>query len=238
MKQKLLLKRLFTAFVLVAISTLSWAYDFKVDGIYYNRNSDGTSVSVTKSKYSGGVVIPSTVTYASKTYNVTSIGSSAFYDCSNLTSVVIPEGVTSIGQYAFAECHNLRSIVIPESVTSIGGLAFDYCYDLTSVTCLAEKVPSTDSNAFYYGFSYKDAVLYVPESALEAYKSTWPWSMFGTILPIPSTEVSAVTAAEAPTADVYNLNGVLVRKAVKSSEALNGLQPGIYIVNGVKKAVK
>jgi hypothetical protein len=65
--------------------------------------------------------------------SVTSIGNGAFYGCSSLTSVAIPEGVTSIGDDAFSECINLTSITIPESVTSIGRRAFSGCYGLESI---------------------------------------------------------------------------------------------------------
>ena len=56
--------------------------------------------------------------------SVTSIGSSAFYGCSGLTSVTIPNSVTSIGSSAFYRCSGLTSVTIPNSVTSIGDNAF------------------------------------------------------------------------------------------------------------------
>ena len=65
--------------------------------------------------------------------SVTSIGSSAFYDCENLTSVTIGSGVTSIGSSAFYDCENLTSVTIGRGVTSIGDLAFYYCYKLVEV---------------------------------------------------------------------------------------------------------
>ena len=64
---------------------------------------------------------------------VKSIYVSAFSQCSNLTSVVIPDSVTSIGSEVFYSCSNLTSIVIPDSVTSIGYYAFGYCSSLTDV---------------------------------------------------------------------------------------------------------
>ncbi len=88
--------------------------DFVVDGIYYKINEDAVSVSVTYSSgsnYSGDIVIPETVTYNGSvdfyngnTYTVTNIGSKAFYQCSDLTSITIPETVTSIGDGAFQGC--------------------------------------------------------------------------------------------------------------------------------------
>ncbi len=65
--------------------------------------------------------------------SVTSIGSSAFRDCSSLTSIEIPSSVTSIGGSAFEGCYGLTSIEIPIGVTSIGYGAFEGCYGLTCV---------------------------------------------------------------------------------------------------------
>ena len=58
---------------------------------------------------------------------VTSIGQSAFYGCTGLTSVVIPDSVKSIGAQAFRGCSGLTSVTIPDSVTSIGNAAFSGC---------------------------------------------------------------------------------------------------------------
>lgn len=65
---------------------------------------------------------------------ITKIGSSAFYNCNALTEIVIPDSVTTIGYSAFENCSSLTEIVIPDSVTTIGGYAFNYCSYLTSVT--------------------------------------------------------------------------------------------------------
>ena len=78
---------------------------------------------------------------------VTSIGSSAFYNCYGLTNVVIPEGVTSIGSYAFYQCDGLTNIVIPEGVTSIDNAAFRNCGNLISVE-LPESLTSLENSAF------------------------------------------------------------------------------------------
>ena len=56
-----------------------------------------------------------------------SIGSRAFYECSGLTSVTIPNSVTSIGKCAFYNCSGLTSVTIPNSVTLIDGGAFFHC---------------------------------------------------------------------------------------------------------------
>ena len=94
---------LFSLILSVVFSTSALAYDVKIDGIYYNLISKGKTADVTygEEKYSGEVVIPSSITVEGKEYTVTSIGNSAFYECSSLTSVTIPNSVTSIGERAF-----------------------------------------------------------------------------------------------------------------------------------------
>ncbi len=77
---------------------------------------------------------------------VTSIGANTFRGCSNLASVSIPDGVTSIGNNAFRDCSNLASVSIPDGVTSIGTYAFGQCGALTSATF-------KDTTTWYVGTS-------------------------------------------------------------------------------------
>ena len=78
---------------------------------------------------------------------VTTIGGSAFNDCSSLTSINFPDSVTVIGEYAFESCSSLTSITIPESVTAIGSSAFSGCSSLTSIN-IPESVTAIGSSAF------------------------------------------------------------------------------------------
>ena len=111
----------------VLLSTLSVsAYDFKVDGIAYEKNDDGKSVAVCEDGYyTGNIAIPEKVTFDGATYSVSNIGGFAFEGCKGLTSVTISNSVTKIGTSAFKGCTGLTSVTIPNSVTSIGSWAFN-----------------------------------------------------------------------------------------------------------------
>ena len=79
--------------------------------------------------------------------SVTTIGDYAFSDCTSLTSVTIPSSVTAIGNGAFSCCSSLASVTIPNSVTTIGDYAFQWCASLTSVT-IPDSVTTIGDNAF------------------------------------------------------------------------------------------
>ena len=169
-------KYLFSTLILLLCSATASAYDFEVDGIYYNitskedltvevGNRDGFSDS-----YFGTVAIPSNVTYEEVEYSVTRIGASAFSNCRSLTSITIPESVTSIEDLAFYECSNLTSINIPESVTSIGNFAFRNCGGLTAIITLPESVWHIGVDAFYgcsnlTSITLPESVTYIGSSA-------------------------------------------------------------------------
>ena len=104
------MKKIITSFLLLALPLLASAYDVQIDGIYYNLIPKGNAAEVTCQKYdasiypfyfsdySGVVTIPDKFTYKGMEYSVNAIADCAFYGCSGLISVTIPNSVTSIGK--------------------------------------------------------------------------------------------------------------------------------------------
>ena len=111
--------------------------------------------------------------------SVTSIGDGAFGYCSSLTSVTIPNSVTSIEESAFFGCSSLTSVTIPNSVTSIGMYAFGECTGLTSIESLAEVPPTLGIDAFCN--VPKNIPVYVSCGSVSAYQSAGCWKAFTNI---------------------------------------------------------
>lgn len=114
------MKRILLSFMLLVSTITMFAYDFEVDGIYYNitskekleckvtHNGKTDYMGLPLESYSGIVSISSKVTYSSKEYTVTAIGNEAFCRSKDLVYVVIPNSVTTIGDYAFINCTKVR----------------------------------------------------------------------------------------------------------------------------------
>ncbi len=146
----------------MAVSS-AYAYDFVVDGIYYNILSDSEvevsvgedtntedmlgSVTPSGNHYAGEVTIPATVDYQGVRYDVTAIGYYAFYYCPDLTAITIPESVISIGEKAFASCYSLTELVLPNSVTTLGDYAFGGCSGITTLV-LSDHLTAISAYAF------------------------------------------------------------------------------------------
>ena len=143
MKKNLLL-------LLTFLPLLASADAIEIDGIYYNLINKIKQAEVTSNpnNYSGSVIIPEQITYEGTTYNVTSIGNSAFYNCRGLTSITIPNSITSIGTLAFGYCWGLTNITIPNGVITIGNSAFSSCALLSSIN-LPESVNAIGRGAFF-----------------------------------------------------------------------------------------
>ena len=138
----------------------------------------------------------------------------------------------SIGSSAFWACSELKSFIIPSSVKEIGDCAFRFCTNLTSLTNLSPTPQAIDLNTFN---SYDGIDLYVLKGCKEAYQNAEVWKNFGTIQEIVDVTGIEEKPALAEEFDVYDLNG---RKVLDKATSLDGLSNGVYIVNGKKIVVK
>ena len=187
--------------VLLCSLTMS-AYDFEMDGIYYNIISEeDLTVEISGSSVSC-LTIPNNVAYNGNTYrvisigylafngrsdltsvsiseSVTLIGSCAFYSCSGLTTVIIPDNVMEIGMNAFQNCTNLTTLYLGKGINTLSACAFYNCNSLTFIVCDAEIPPSIGWETF--GGVDRDIPVYVPTSSVEAYladDSPYNWNEF------------------------------------------------------------
>ena len=199
--KKLLLLLLTLLLLPMAVS----AEDVEIDGIYY-RIDDGQAIVISHpDKYSGDIVIPSTVNYGDG-FPVTGISEGAFLGCLNLLSVTIPNSVTSIGDDAFNGCGSLESINIPSSVTSIGDDAFNGCGSLASIT-IPSSVTSIGRNAFYLCTSLTS--INIPSSVTSIGGNAFNYCISLTSINIPS---SVTSIGESITSDCVSLTSIVVEE--------------------------
>ena len=135
--KKEIMKRLLFLLLLVLTTIAGWAQtEFTVGNFKYTVTDDVNHyVSVSQNSEnapSGAITIPSSVTYETVTYTVTSIANSGFYMNEDITEVTIPNTVTSIGENAFVTCSKLTTITLPSTLTTIGNYAFFQCSSLAS----------------------------------------------------------------------------------------------------------
>ena len=130
--------------------------------------------------------------------DVTMIGNQAFYNCTSLTSVNIPDSVTEIGSHTFYGCTSLTSVNIPDSVTSIGNSAFNNCTSLTSVN-IPDSVTSIGEWAFGYcssltSVNIPDSVTTIGEAAFTVCKSLTSVTIGDSVTEIGNYTFSACTS--------------------------------------------
>ena len=214
-------KRLFfTLLLLLAATTATYAYDFCVDGIYYDVYDNKAFVVNEEDNpwhgpwdgqgcYSGDVIIPETVTYEGETYTVTGISDNAFFHCTDLYSVIIPNSVRGIGDSAFMGCSGLTSINIPNSVTIIGYSAFCECTSLTNVN-IPDNIRSISGSVFQ-GCSSLTSIT-IPNTVVGIGEAAFRECGL-TSVTIPS---SVKTIAGGAFAECYDLSDVIIPNSVSA----------------------
>ena len=181
------------------------------------------------------------------------IGKSAFYNCTGLTSITIPSSVTFIGSWCFDNCKGLTSVDIPSSVTSIGSCAFQSCYGLTSIyASAATPIDLTASSSVFAGVDYSKCTLYVPTGSKSLYKEALQWNYFTKMQEFTTAFPSLLDVANIriypnPVIDNLTIQGVandtricvidlsgrvLIEKRINfdNSVSLGSLQSGQYIL--------
>ncbi len=128
----------------------------------------------------------------------------------SLKCVTIPNTVTSIGYYAFRDFEGLTDVVIGRNVTFIDFGAFEYDVNLSTVTSLSLNPPRCKNKDVFGGYSddtgpYVTATLRVPIEAVDTYKSTYPWSLFNTIVGMDPSSGDVNQDGEINVADINSI---------------------------------
>lgn len=198
----------------------------EVDGIFYELNTSAKTAAVTSNpdKYTGAIDIPSSFDYNGDTYNVksisslaflncsemttinfpssvTSIGSSAFERCAGLTDVVIGSGVTLIDYEAFKNCSNLRSLTLPSSLKTIENETFSGCTSLVEIIA-KRTTPPTIVNTTFDGVDKTACIVYVPDGCQSTYAKAANWKAFSNI--IERTVVATGSCGDNVTYTIYS----------------------------------
>lgn len=132
-----LIGKLAALLVFLSFTTASFGKAVTVTsgGLKFKSDKNQTYLMVVSAPYTGDIVVPASVYVQSigKELPVTRVGSSAFAELDELTSVTLPESVTYIDNYAFDSSENLKSVTMSDNVTYIGHWAFRNCYNLENL---------------------------------------------------------------------------------------------------------
>ena len=164
----------------------------------------------------------------------TTIYDNEFYGCTNLQNVSIGDNVTSIGKWAFSGCSSLKNFTFGSGLQSIGQEAFSDCINITQISSKAVVPPTCDINALD-DINKWNCKLFVPKANINAYKQAPQWKEFFFIE--GTTGITNTVYNKAGLADVYTIDGTR-RLSKASTDEINALPKGVYIVNGKKIIIK
>ena len=223
--------------LLFAVSNELFAYSFTevCEGhtIYYSIIPD-KGVYVTygitfNGNYSGDVIIPTSV----HDYPVIEIGFRAFYNCTGLSSIELPNTITAIGEYAFEGCSSLPNVELPNSVTTLGTRAFMNCTNMTNIV-IPNSVNSIGGSAFYGCNNLKGIV--IPNSVTDIGSDAFRNCTSLTNVVIPN---SVTTIKQNTFSGCTNLTNVVIPNSVTTieSNAFSGCTSltSVVIPNSVTK---
>lgn len=122
------MRHLYLSILLSFLSMAASAQVFYVDNFKF-QITEADVVSLASQQLAeyqiGDVRVPDSVVYQGKTYQVMGLANSCFLNCTDMTSVTLPEGMTSLGVSCFENCTSLKSISIPNSVSKMESNCFN-----------------------------------------------------------------------------------------------------------------
>ena len=205
------MRKIILAILLMLPSVGLWAYNFSANNaagqtIYYNYVAGGVEVTCPGTanasfawsgvvKPTGSLVLPSTVTHGDTVYPVVGVGRYAFYGCTGLTSLFLPEGVITIGQAAFSGCIGITTATLPSTLTTLNGTSFYNCTSLQTIVCNAAVPPSATGTTF--GNVPATCVVEVPCTSEFAYTNAAQWSSFVIVVSGSCTVALTVSSNDA-----------------------------------------
>ena len=205
--------------------------DCKLDSVYIG----GKIVYETSSNYGYSPFYRNTSLRTVKiSYAETTIYDNEFYGCTNLQNVSIGDNVKSIGKWAFSGCSSLKNFTFGSGLQSIGQEAFSDCINITQISSEAVVPPTCGINALD-DINKWNCKLFVPKANINAYKQAPQWKEFFFIE--GTTGITNTVYNKAGLADVYTIDGAK-RLSKASTDEINALPKGVYIVNGKKIIIK
>ena len=205
--------------------------DCKLDSVYIG----GKIVYNTSSDYGYSPFYRNTSLRTVKISDVeTTIYDNEFYGCTNLQNVSIGDNVKSIGKWAFSACSSLKNFTFGSGLQSIGQEAFSDCINITQISSEAVVPPTCGINALD-DINKWNCKLFVPKASIDAYKQAPQWKEFFFIE--GTTGITNTVYNKAGLADVYTIDGTK-RLSKASTDEINALPKGVYIVNGKKIIIK
>ena len=205
--------------------------DCKLDSVYIG----GKIVYNTSSDYGYSPFYRNTSLRTVKISDVeTTIYDNEFYGCTNLQNVSIGDNVKSIGKWAFSACSSLKNFTFGSGLQSIGQEAFSDCINITQISSEAVVPPTCGINALD-DINKWNCKLFVPKANINAYKQAPQWKEFFFIE--GTTGITNTVYNKAGLADVYTIDGTK-RLSKASTDEINALPKGVYIVNGKKIIIK
>lgn len=215
---KTFLNRICLIVALLLSALTASAYDFEVDGIYYEANVSLQTVTVVKGdlEYNGDVIVPNSVIYKNREFSVNAIAQEAFKNCGSLNFVELPNSVTFLGEETFSGCTNLENVIIPTSLTYLPDKCFYQCINITELL-LPNSLESIGSSCFEGCEGLE--VLNIPDSITGIGKAAFSGckNLGAVNLPNSITQISE-----------YLFNGCSSIESIRIPDSIKKIQEGAF----------